>query len=338
MTCAHAARFVIFLVVVAIVAYLIVRFAFGVGDPQDIQDTVMDLFRKEDPFSGLNETSAWPNNGQGLDLTILNALTEDWYPYFNTAIQQWDSGSPDSLTLTTELRQPDSECIPETGYLKVCNGDYGETSWKGINKILLDGANLIVSSTALMNEYYLPSSNDNDRQYTMCHELGHGFGLPHTDENFYNFNQGNCLDYTINPGRNKQPDTENFLLLAKVYGEVNNNSGVSNGVVSQEASTTSGYNYGETTSKALTDPTTSSGRGDGLRRRRRNNEYNGRNTITREWIVSASKKIDDFIFQNQTEKHETIRRQLIHKSQFGEVHSFDIGKGYSIQLHMIRQI
>jgi len=35
--------------------------------------------------------------------------------------------------------------------------------------------------------------------YTVLHlivTLGHGFGLPHTDERFWNRDQGNCMDYT----------------------------------------------------------------------------------------------------------------------------------------------
>lgn len=51
----------------------------------------------------------------------------------------------------------------------------GDTKWRGINKILLtDG--YIFASTAKMNEYYFTGTSDTDaqRQYTMCHEIGHG--------------------------------------------------------------------------------------------------------------------------------------------------------------------
>lgn len=54
----------------------------------------------------------------------------------------------------------------------------------------------------------------------MCHETGHGFGLPHTDETFGNADLGNCMDYTNNPERNKQPDESNYKLLADFYGVV----------------------------------------------------------------------------------------------------------------------
>ena len=46
---------------------------------------------------------------------------------------------------------------------------------------------------------------------------GHGFGLPHTDENFNNQNQGNCLDYTNSPESNMHPGDVNFARLATMY-------------------------------------------------------------------------------------------------------------------------
>ena len=49
---------------------------------------------------------------------------------------------------------------------------------------------------------------------------GHGFGLPHWDENFFNRNMGNCMDYTSKPKSNAQPDESNFNFLKELYGEV----------------------------------------------------------------------------------------------------------------------
>jgi hypothetical protein len=51
----------------------------------------------------------------------------------------------------------------------------------------------------------------------MCHEIGHGYGLPHTDEDPYNKNQGDCLDYTDNPEENLLPGEVNFQKLKDVY-------------------------------------------------------------------------------------------------------------------------
>ena len=44
-----------------------------------------------------------------------------------------------------------------------------------------------------------------------------GFGLPHTDENFYNANLNNCLDYTSRPESNVEPGQVNFDKLEDAY-------------------------------------------------------------------------------------------------------------------------
>lgn len=49
------------------------------------------------------------------------------------------------------------------------------------------------------------------------HEVGHGFGLPHTDEDPYNQNQGNCLDYTKEPAENMYPGGVNLSKLKNMY-------------------------------------------------------------------------------------------------------------------------
>lgn len=86
----------------------------------------------------------------------------------------------------------------------------------GINENTLQGG-VIVGSVSKMNEYYLLNAGPDERRYTMCHELGHGFGLPHTDENFNNANLGNCLDYTNDPDENLLPGEVNMMKLSNMY-------------------------------------------------------------------------------------------------------------------------
>jgi hypothetical protein len=101
-------------------------------------------------------------------------------------------------------------------------GNYGETGWLGINEVLKSvPQNIIQSSVAKMNEHYLLNAGYDERLYTMCHELGHGYGLPHTDENFNNKDLGNCLDYTNNPSNNLRPGQQNCNRLLEMYGAVN---------------------------------------------------------------------------------------------------------------------
>jgi hypothetical protein len=174
-----------------------------------------------DPFIGDNTTTNWDNGGgnNGLELELVNALDDTWQDEFVAAVSDWENGDPDALTLSTSQADVDNACTPIKGVMKVCNGNYGETGWLGINEIVsTTNSGIIQNSVAKMNEFYLNQADDIERQYTMCHEIGHGFGLPHTDENFYNADLGNCLDYTISPKNNLHPSETNYKRLVSLYG------------------------------------------------------------------------------------------------------------------------
>jgi hypothetical protein len=139
-----------------------------------------DLYN-EDPFVADNSTKAWKNEGSGLTLEVVNALDDTWQDEFAQAVSDWDGGDPDSMTLTVTRGEVDYSCKEQDGVLKVCSANFGDTGWLGINNLLfIESTGEIISSVAKMNEYYLRNADDNTRFYTMCHEQGHGYGLPHT--------------------------------------------------------------------------------------------------------------------------------------------------------------
>ena len=169
-------------------------FVFGVFSVDNVPglDFNWDDFIDNDPFDGqiANRTNpkasaSWNNNGKGLTLEVLNAMQDQWETTFETALVNWDNGSPDALTLVTRRVTYDVDCAEVNNKLKVCNGNYGNTKWRGLNQIAIRGGTIFLS-TAKMNEYYLTSASADARLYTMCHEIGHGFGLPHWDEDFRN--------------------------------------------------------------------------------------------------------------------------------------------------------
>jgi len=206
-------------------------FIFDVFDPADIFG---DLF--QDDWRGGNVTwdtmngtvvprlgpdaFGWYTQSIGLKLDILNACDDEYQPFVQEAIANWENGSPiDSLTLSTTRIDYESVCESVIGKMKICNGDYGPTKWRGLNEVTLNQRqNTIYTSSAQLNDFYLNLESDAQKLYTSCHELGHGFGLPHWDENFFNRDLGNCMDYTQNPSKNSRPDKSNFLYLAQLYG------------------------------------------------------------------------------------------------------------------------
>lgn len=183
-------------------------------------------FFNEDPYVGDNTTNVWVGHTKGeggLYLELWNALDESWQNEYNEAVNDWNTNcNPKVLVLTSADVPVDNECTQADGVMKVCNGNYGETGWLGINEVLKSvPQGIIQSSVAKMNEHYLFNADYDERLYTMCHELGHGYGLPHTDENFNNQDMGNCLDYTNNPSKNLRPGVVNCNRLQEMYGTIN---------------------------------------------------------------------------------------------------------------------
>jgi len=179
----------------------------------------------EDPFVGDNTTNLWTGYTKGtggLYLELWNALDESWQTEYSEAVSDWNNWCPTKvLVLTSKDVDVDNACVEADGVMKVCNGNYGETGWLGINLIVKQvPQGIILKSVAKMNEHYLLNADYDERLYTMCHELGHGYGLPHTDENFNNKDQGNCLDYTNTPANNLRPGDANCNRLLEMYGSV----------------------------------------------------------------------------------------------------------------------
>ena len=113
-------------------------------------------------------------------------------------------------------------CNPTSGRVEVCNATYGKNGWLGLASVWVSGGH-IVQGTAKMNDSYFNTSRYNTpawRQFVMCQEVGHTFGLGHQDEDFDNANLDTCMDYTNNPESNQHPDQHDYdqLKTPEMYG------------------------------------------------------------------------------------------------------------------------
>lgn len=87
---------------------------------------------------------------------IANALDDTWQDEFYDAVADWTE-SP-ALELTTERIDVDHNCTRIEGVMVVCNANFGDTGWVGINENEL-WDNVIYSSVSKMNEYYLRNAD-----------------------------------------------------------------------------------------------------------------------------------------------------------------------------------
>mmetsp|Transcript_10862 Transcript_10862/g.12440 ORF Transcript_10862/g.12440 Transcript_10862/m.12440 type:complete len:412 (+) Transcript_10862:155-1390(+) len=223
---------IVSIVVIFVTVVVILFFATPIFQNAGFGDVVIpDILFGGDDWEGTpdsNDFARWeldpaPNNN-GLKLTIQNALTSDWEPYLMVAISDWNGAPALDLHLTKRIAGPDPPCSPVEGIMKVCNNKYGLTGWIGLNEVYFNRRGFITQSIAKMNESYLRNAPAAEKQYVICHEMGHGFGLPHRDENPQNADLGTCLDYSRRPQNNQHPDEVDYENLARLYGEFPNTS------------------------------------------------------------------------------------------------------------------
>jgi len=145
----------------------------------------------------------WARTSNPFTLKVGDNVSSPWDAYLDEAIADWDwphTSVLDLLEVTGGTRP--RNCRPTSGRIEVCNASYGNNGWLGIAQIWITGGEHITQAITKVNDYYFnqpPYNTDAWRQFVMCQEIGHDFGLDHQDENFNNPNLGSCMDYTNDP-------------------------------------------------------------------------------------------------------------------------------------------
>lgn len=169
---------------------------------------------EEDLHDSQVEDVHWPHyySKTGLRLEIIDALEDHWQPAFHVVIENW-SAFP-MLDLIVDKHKYDEPCDPFWAKLKICNKNFGDVGWRGMVQLYIRSGN-VVASTIHFNDYY--SIENGWDQYTICHQLGHAFGLPDSEGS-------NCMKF-VNPEtlfistELRSPDFSIGETLRDYYGE-----------------------------------------------------------------------------------------------------------------------
>lgn len=126
-----------------------------------------------------------------------------------------------------------ANCDPTSGAVEVCNGEYGTNGWLGLASIWVTRGRSghITQGVVKVNDTYFNMPQYNSpawKNFVMCQEVGHTFGLGHQDENFSNANLGTCMDYTSDPDGtingqldNQHPNQHDYDMMIDKYAHLN---------------------------------------------------------------------------------------------------------------------
>jgi hypothetical protein len=164
----------------------------------------------------------WARTANPFTVDLGDNLSDLWPTYLMSASTDWTKS--DVLnTVVVNGGTSVSQCSPTSGRVEVCNAEYGSTGWLGVAQIWITGGSHIVQGTVKVNDTYFNTAQYNSdawRQFVMCQEVGHTFGLDHQDENFNNVNLGTCMDYTSDPDGSLQSQSSNLHPNAHDYEEL----------------------------------------------------------------------------------------------------------------------
>ncbi len=169
----------------------------------------------------------WARTSNPLALKLGDNLSSTWDPRMDIASSDWSQSSVlDTVVVAGQAKG--KNCRPSAGRVEACNARYGNTGWLGIAQIWASGSHITQSSVRVNDTYHdsPPYNTDQWRQFVMCQEVGHTFGLAHQDENFSNPNLGTCMDYTNSPGTNQHPNQHDYDMLEQIYAHLDSTTTV----------------------------------------------------------------------------------------------------------------
>jgi hypothetical protein len=170
----------------------------------------------------------WGRTGNPFTLKLGDNVSLAWNPYLATASSDWSQSAVLNTTIVAGGTRP-KNCRPTPGQVEVCNARYGNNGWLGIAQIWISGSHIYQAITKVNDTYFETATYNSGawRQFVMCQEIGHTFGLDHQDENFNNFNLGTCMDYTSNPATNQHPNSHDYNQLEAIYAHLDSTTSAS---------------------------------------------------------------------------------------------------------------
>lgn len=181
----------------------------------------------------------WEHSTTPINIDLGDNVDGPWDGHLGLASLDWNVSNVINTTVVAGSTRP-RQCKTQRGNVQVCNDTHGNNGWLGIAGIAISGGHITAGYVKVNDTYFNSQSYNSDdwRQFVMCQEVGHAFGLGHVNENFNDTNTGSCMDYTSNPlgdeshsEDNTTPNQHDYDLLASIYNghDSGGNDGVDDG-------------------------------------------------------------------------------------------------------------
>lgn len=174
------------------------------------------------PYHWLRPTAAIRN------IPVRRYHSAIWLTRYATAITDWRKPAMTKIKPYTAFLGPYSPSCPTVnGQVSSCDGSYGATGWLGLATIYLSGSHIVRGKSRVNNSYFNQAAYNTTpwRQFVICQEIGHNWGLGHVNVIFNNPNTGSCMDYTNDPdggpGGASPSDPNNMHPNAHDYSLIN---------------------------------------------------------------------------------------------------------------------
>jgi hypothetical protein len=160
----------------------------------------------------------WPFHHTPVRVEFGDDLDNSWERYFKKALDKWNDSDVVQGKSVHGSTNPAS-CNPKDGTVQVCNGKYGtDDGWLGLTQLSFTG-DRITAATVQVNDSFFDSSPYNTskaaKQHTICHELGHAFGLDHVTYK-------SCMNPDDNAVfQDTKPSHRDFKTLDRIYSKKN---------------------------------------------------------------------------------------------------------------------
>ena len=173
----------------------------------------------------------WARTSNQFTLKVGANVSSVWTGSLTGAISDWSQSSVMNLVQVAGGTRP-RNCRATAGRIEVCSERYGRNGWLGIAQIWVAGDHITQATTKVNDTYFSPNyaggyyNTSAWRNFVMCQEIGHDFGLDHQDENFDNPPLGSCMDYSDPPDANQHPNAHDYEQLEIIYSHLDSTSTV----------------------------------------------------------------------------------------------------------------